>query len=68
MDDDVEDEAAAFGKAMDRYKRESDRPYPTWHEVLDVLRSMGYRKCAEPSAFPRYRKGFKGHGVPFKER
>lgn len=38
--DDVE-----FGKAMDRYKRERRRPYPTCSEVLAVLRSLGYRKA-----------------------
>lgn len=37
-------EDVEFGLAMDRYKREHDRPFPTWHEVLDVLRSLGYRK------------------------
>lgn len=39
--DDVE-----FGKAMEDYKRKKDRPFPTWHEVLDVLLSLGYRKTA----------------------
>ncbi len=37
-------EQVEFGKAMDRYKREYNRPYPNWIEVLNVARSMGYRK------------------------
>jgi hypothetical protein len=41
-----------FMKAMDRYKRENRRPFPTWSEVLEVLRSLGYRKVAEPTDLP----------------
>jgi hypothetical protein len=32
--------------AMDRFKREKRRPFPTWSEVLHVLKSLGYRKGA----------------------
>lgn len=42
-------EAVEFGKAMDRYKIDHRRPFPTWSEVLDVLQSLGYRKVAEPN-------------------
>ncbi len=37
-----------FMTAMDDYKRRSGRQFPTWSEVLEVLRAMGYRKVAEP--------------------
>ena len=43
-------------KAMDRYKRENRRPFPTWSEVLEVLRSLGYRRVAEPTALPGGKK------------
>ena len=33
-----------FMNAMDTYKRRSGRPFPTWSEVLEVVRSLGYRK------------------------
>lgn len=33
-----------FIMAMDRYKREKCRPFPTWREVLAVLVSLGYKK------------------------
>lgn len=33
-----------FIKAMDRYKRENNKPFPTLTEVLSVLKSLGYRK------------------------
>jgi hypothetical protein len=41
-----------FMKAMDQYKRDNRRPFPTWSEVLEVLRAIGYRKVADPSAMP----------------
>jgi hypothetical protein len=34
---------------MDDYKRRSGRQFPTWSEVLEVLRDLGYRKVAEPT-------------------
>ena len=33
-----------FVMAIDSYKRINDRPYPTWTEVLEVIRKLGYRK------------------------
>jgi hypothetical protein len=39
-------------KAMDQYKRDNRRPFPTWSEVLEVLFALGYRKVAQPSALP----------------
>jgi two-component system response regulator RpaA len=52
-------------KAMDQYKHDSRRPFPTPSEVLEVLRALGYRKVAErtarpgrPSAKPAKRKVF----------
>lgn len=33
-----------FMKAMDEYKRKSGRMFPTWSEVLEVVRSLGYVK------------------------
>jgi hypothetical protein len=41
-----------FMKAMDQYKRDNRRPVPTWSEVLEVLRALGYRKVDEPSVMP----------------
>src|SRR5438132_8022445 len=42
-------EEIEFMKAMDQYKRDNRRPFPTWSEVLEVLRALGYRKVADPS-------------------
>lgn len=54
---DYSDEEIQFMKAMDQYKRDNRRPFPTWSEVLEVLRALGYRKTAEPSAMPGLSQG-----------
>lgn len=33
-----------FIKAVDAYKRVNQRPFPTWTEVLEIIRKLGYRK------------------------
>ena len=53
---DYNDDETEFMKAMDRYKRENRRPFPTWSEVLEVLASLGYRRVAEPTALPTGKK------------
>lgn len=37
-----------FLMAIDEYKKVNKRPFPTWTEVLDVIKALGYRKVAEP--------------------
>jgi hypothetical protein len=37
-------EEVEFMKAMDRYKRDNRRPFPTWSEVFNVFQSLGYHK------------------------
>lgn len=46
---DYSDEEIEFMRAMDEYKRKSGRQFPTWSEVLEVIRSLGYRQVAEQS-------------------
>ncbi|MEM1447101.1 MAG: hypothetical protein AAGF84_13665 [Planctomycetota bacterium] len=36
-----------FIKAIDAYKRVNQRPFPTWTEVLEIIRKLGYRKTTE---------------------
>ena len=33
-----------FMRAMDDYKRRSGRQFPTWSEVLEVVRGLGYSR------------------------
>jgi hypothetical protein len=49
---DYSDEEITFMKAMEQYKRSNRRPFPTWSEVLEVLRSLGYRKIEEATVLP----------------
>jgi hypothetical protein len=49
---DYSEEEIAFMKAMDLYKRANRRPFPTWSEVLEVIRSLGYRLTEAPTALP----------------
>ena len=37
-------EEIEFMRAMDDYKRKSGRQFPTWSEVLEVLKGMGYKR------------------------
>ncbi len=39
-------ESAQLARAMEDYKRRHNRPFPTWSEVLEVFRSLGYEKRA----------------------
>jgi hypothetical protein len=44
----MSDEQFDFLMAIDEYKRKNTRPFPTWTEVLEVIKTLGYRKVAEP--------------------
>lgn len=37
-------EVLEFVTALDEYKRQNQRPFPSWSEVLRVLRSLGWRR------------------------
>ena len=52
--DEPSPDAIEFMKAMDQYKRDNRRPFPTWSEVLEVLRALGYRKVSSPSELPHF--------------
>jgi hypothetical protein len=40
----VDADALEFIAAIDRFKKEHGRPFPSWSEVLLVLRRLGYRR------------------------
>ena len=44
----MSEEQFDFLMAVNEYKSLNKRPFPTWTEVLDIIRAMGYRKIAEP--------------------
>lgn len=44
---DYSPEEIEFMMALQRYKEERRRPFPTTKEVLEILRSLGYHKTVE---------------------
>lgn len=38
------DEELEFIKAINDYKHRYNKPFPTWSEILHILKSIGYRK------------------------
>ena len=50
------DEQFEFLMAIDQYKKENQKPFPTWTEVLEVIRATGYRKVAEPQSLKSFKK------------
>ena len=49
---DYTDAEIEFMTAIDRYRRENGRPFPTWSEVLEVVSSLGYEKVQKPETPP----------------
>jgi hypothetical protein len=35
-----------FITAVDEYKRKRGRPFPSWSEILEVVKQLGYRKAS----------------------
>jgi hypothetical protein len=52
----MSDEQFEFLMAINEYKRANARPFPTWTEVLEVIKALGYRKTAEPSGLAENKK------------
>ena len=51
---DYTDDEIEFMRAMDQYKRDNRRPFPTWSEVLQVLHALGYRRTEDRGPLPGY--------------
>ncbi len=52
----MSDEQFEFLMAINEYKKANARPFPTWTEVLEVIKALGYRKTAEPGALAENKK------------
>ncbi len=52
----MNDEQFTFLMAIDEYKKKNAKPFPTWTEVLEIIKAMGYRKVAEPQALAQFKK------------
>ena len=40
----VDAEELEFIQAIEDFKRKNNQPFPSWSEVLDILRNLGYSK------------------------
>jgi len=56
----MSDEQFEFLMAIDEYKKKNARPFPTWTEVLEVIKALGYRKVAEPAPLAECAKNAEG--------
>ena len=52
----MSDEQFEFLMAVDEYKRKNARPFPTWTEVLELIKALGYRKVADPQPLAKFKK------------
>ena len=43
----MSDEQLEFVMAVDEYKRANNKPFPTWSEVFELIKYLGYRKVAD---------------------
>jgi len=60
----MSDEQFEFLMAIDEYKRKNARPFPTWTEVLEVIKALGYRRVAEPQPLQKAKKEPRSGQVP----
>lgn len=44
LDLEIDAEVMEFIEAIDRFKHDHARPFPSWSEVLHILRELGYQK------------------------
>jgi hypothetical protein len=60
----MSDEQFEFLMAIDEYKRKNTRPFPTWTEVLEVIKALGYRRVAEPQPLTKLGRDVEPDNVP----
>lgn len=46
--DEMPEDVLEFITAIDEYKRRNGKPFPSWSEVLEILKGLGYGRS--PSA------------------
>ena len=44
--DEMSGDLVEFITAIDSYKRIHERPFPSWSEVLDIIKALGYSRSA----------------------
>jgi len=62
----MSDEQFEFLLAIEEYKQKNATRFPTWTEVFEVIKALGYRKVAEPQSLKPFVKDPKPDKVPSK--
>ncbi|MEK7993504.1 MAG: hypothetical protein AAB403_06835 [Planctomycetota bacterium] len=62
----MSDEQFEFLMAINEYKQKNTRPFPTWTEVLEIIKALGYRKVAEPQSLERPKGESKSAEAPME--
>lgn len=61
-----------FLMAIQEYKNKNAKPFPTWTEVLEVIKVLGYRKVTDPQPLTKPDKDSKsrkaGPAIPKKQK
>lgn len=52
----MSDEQFEFIMAVDQYKKANNRPFPSFTEVLEIVKALGYRKVAAPVTLSEIKK------------
>jgi len=52
----MSDEQFEFLLAIEEYKQKNSTRFPTWTEVFEVIKALGYRKVAEPQSLKPFVK------------
>jgi hypothetical protein len=60
----MSDEQFEFLLAIEEYKQQNDKRFPTWTEVFEVIQALGYRKVAEPQSLKPFFKDPEPDKVP----
>jgi hypothetical protein len=42
--DEMPPEVLEFITAIDEYKRSNERPFPSWSEILEIVKTLGYEQ------------------------
>ncbi len=64
----MSDEQFEFLMAIHEYKDKNTRPFPSWTEVLEVMKALGYRKVAEPQSLTQTGKDSKRNKAYLKSQ
>ena len=62
----MSDEQLDFLLAIEEYKQQNATRFPTWTEVFEVIKALGYRKVAEPQSLKPFVKDAEPDKVPSK--